>query len=140
MASNGCCLEWEQELMLFLDNELSSNRRSRVEKHVLHCSSCARFSHELQREELLLAGHLQHEVQEPVAGPVWTERVMQAIPHTATQRFRWRMTESFVDFSHFLLAEGRWHVAVALSILICVVGKLAVIRVRDVDAESFLSH
>lgn len=138
MAVKGCSLEWEQEVTLYLDRELPTSSIGRVERHVQSCEMCSRFLLQLEREEQLLAGALRHDADEFFFNMNLANQVMEALPayqpNPLVRRFQlWKQ-----QVHEFFQAEGRRHLALALSMCICVIGILFALKVGNVEEQQYL--
>ncbi len=138
MVTNGCCTEWEQEIILYLDHELSPKGRARVERHLSRCLSCARYYREIEREEYLLSGYLSHEVQPSFPENLFTDEVMNALPDSKPRTYGRKALELLLSVTRQISARDRWHVAVAASILICLAGVLVTLTMGNVPQEQFV--
>ncbi len=145
----GCCTEWEQEIYLYLDRELSPNGRERVERHLEKCECCARFYRVSEQEEQLLAGRLRHQtefdfLQEAIAG-----RVMDGIPAIQPKTLGQRMVGIGRWTAAYFRDQSHRHYALAASLLICVAGILAAMnmsgdipqnRIHFIRNDTFLPY
>jgi hypothetical protein len=132
MANKGCCIEWEQEIILYLDNELPESGRSRVEKHLRQCKYCAPLYREMERENQLMGGRLRH-LAEAGMPASFTRDVMEALPVSAVITFRSRMKENLRKTNDLVFGPARVHLAVAASLLICLFGLFVA---RDMNHSS----
>ncbi len=139
MVIKGCCTEWEQEIILYLDNELSPKSRSRVESHLSRCSSCAWFYRQLEREECLIAGHLYHETHVHLPSDEFTDEIMGNLPDSKPRTYTRKVVELMLSASREVASKGKWHVTIAASILICLAGALATLSVGHVPKEEFIN-
>jgi len=125
MADKSFNTEWEQEIGLYLDNELSESNRERVERHLKRSEASARYYRILQREEQHLAGRLRHEIQPYLKSSQFTNSVMDALPAHPTHPL-WHKIKSWSKATIvFFRTPGYSRVALAASILVCVAGILA---------------
>ena len=130
MANKGCCIEWEQETILYLDNELPDSGRSRVEKHMRQCKFCSALYREMERETQLIGGRLRHlaEVGMPDiydnrsgnCGLNFTNAVMNSLPTSSVVSLQGRVKEKIRYISEMIKGPARIHLAVAASLLICI--------------------
>lgn len=132
-------MEWEQEVALFLDNELPPGRRARLEGHLSQCAACSRFSHALQREERLLAGHIRHEAREWAPDEAFTQGVMNAVRRETAASGRNFSAKPLADWFKAQIRQSRWQATAAVSLLICAAGALAAVWVGNVEAEQFVT-
>jgi hypothetical protein len=135
MPTNGCCTEWEQEIVLYLDDELSPQGRSRVERHLSRCLSCSSFYRELEREEYLLAGRLCHEAHPFFPTDEFTDEVMNTLPVSNPRTYSRKIVELVCAVSRIAASKGHRHVAVAASILICLAGVLVTLSMGNMPQE-----
>ncbi len=132
----GCCTEWEQEIMLYMDHELSPESCERVQRHLDRCDECARFYRVFDREEQLLSGRIRHQMESAVDTDLFADLVMSDIPAfqpiTLPQRIKGYAGAAFA----YVFDPHRRHYSLAASILICVVGILFAMQVGYVTEES----
>ncbi len=131
----GCCTEWEQEIMLFMDHELSNDGSERVQHHLDRCEECARFYRIIDREEQLLSGRIRHQFEMNVDPDIIADLVMSDIPAFQPITFPQRVMGYAGTASRFLFDRNRRHYSLAASILICVMGILFAMRVGNVSDE-----
>ena len=120
MANKACCIEWEQETILYLDNELPDSGRSRVEKHLRQCKYCSALYREMERETHLIGGRLRHLAEAGIPNAVFTNDIMNALPSSAVVSLRGRVKEKIRNLAEVLTGPARIHLAVAASLLICI--------------------
>lgn len=135
----GCCTEWEQEILLYLDRELPSDGNERVQRHLERCDECARFYRIIDREEQLLSGRLRHKVEMTFDPEIISELVMNDIPAFQPITFPQRVKEQVGLAFSFLMDRNRRHYSLAASILICVVGILFAMQVGSVTDEQTIN-
>ncbi|MGC9329113.1 MAG: FecR domain-containing protein [Candidatus Hinthialibacter sp.] len=128
----GCCTEWEQEILLYMDHELSPDSCERVQRHLVRCDECARFYRIMDREEQLLSGRLRHQVELTTEPDVIADLVMRDIPAFQPITFSQRVKEQVSAAAFYLFDRDRRHYSLAASILICVFGLLLTMRVGNV--------
>ncbi len=76
-----CCFsEWEQEIWLYLDGELSSEDRLRVERHLEHCRRCREFLADVQPVEDRFSFHLQASAAAHPLPVNFTKKIMSKLP------------------------------------------------------------
>ncbi|MEW6237480.1 MAG: FecR domain-containing protein [Candidatus Omnitrophota bacterium] len=138
MNAKGCCTEWEQEIILYLDNELSSDGCGRVEKHLKRCENCANFYYGAEREERLLAGALRQQAKTGYHTLAIADNVMDALPGFQPITLSRRSKDLGLFFSQFLMDQGRRHAAIAASILVCILGMYATLQMGYVTEEPFI--
>ena len=138
MAVNGCCIEWEQEITLYLDGELPSESRSRVERHLKKCPCCSRFFYQLEREEHLLAGKIRHQAIEFLPPPDFCNRVMDALPPYVPNLLTQRLSSCWQQVREFFTSEGHRHMALAASMVICLMGILLSLQAGDVKEPHYI--
>lgn len=119
MPSQGCTQEWMQEIVLLIDNELPDCRRQQADEHISHCRSCQVFYHSALREDRLLAGRVQHESHQLT--PQFSNLVMSSIDSQTIPTLAERMIDSAKVFQRYFLGEGKWHTAVAVTIIGCLI-------------------
>ncbi|MDX9754548.1 MAG: FecR domain-containing protein [bacterium] len=139
MANKGCCVEWEQELILYLDNELPEQGCSRVKKHLRQCKYCAALYHEMERETQLIGGRLRHLADAGMPDLSFTNLVMDSLPSSTVMTIRGRSVEWGRRIRSILSGPARVHLAVAASLLICIAGIFATTLLnpdpRDITIE-----
>jgi len=138
MNGKGCCTEWEQEIILYLDNELSYDGCGRVEKHLKRCDNCAVFCHSVEREERLLAGALRQQAKTGYHALAIADNVMDALPDFQPVTLNRRFQDWGLSFSQFFLNQGRRHAAIAASILVCILGMYATMQMGYVTEEPLI--
>lgn len=126
----GCCTEWEQEIYLYLDNELSSSGRERVERHLEKCDRCSRFCRVSEQEEQLLAGRLRHQAEFDFLQEAIADCVMDGIPVLQPKTLVQRVVELGCRTAHFFYDQNHRHYALAASLMICVAGILAAMNME----------
>lgn len=119
MPNQGCTQEWMQEIVLLIDNELPESRRHQTDEHIKHCRSCHVFYHTMLREDRLLAGQVQHET--PDLQPQFSQAVMNSIEEQAVPTIVDRSNHWFKTFKLYMQGEGKWHTAVAATIIGCLI-------------------
>jgi hypothetical protein len=138
MRINCCCTEWEQEIILFLDNELSPQGHARVKKHIKKCAACAEFCRELEREEYLLSGAVRQEAESFLPADSFTDSVMKALPDSRPLDLGWKVVELVLSGSRFVWAQAVNHAAIAASLLICLIGTLVTLKMGYVKENPTL--
>lgn len=128
MADNGCCMEWEQEIVLYHDNELSPESCLRVEKHLRKCSRCSEYYTALAREERFMAGRLRHQFAAPLSNRAFTDQVMRRLPAQPLSASE-RAMEWAKEYAEWMFASGRRSVALAMTLLICALGAYWAVQV-----------
>jgi len=118
MLNQGCTQEWMQEIVLLIDNELPDCRRKQTDEHIHHCRDCQVYYHSLLREDRLLAGRIQHDTQ--ALSPSFSFEVMNSIEKQTIPSLMEKMYNRFAVMYKYMLAEGTWHTAVAVTILGCI--------------------
>ncbi len=136
MTAKGCCTEWEQEIILYLDNELSNEGMKRVDKHLTLCPLCKSFYQQMEREEILLAGVVRQETKSYIPNLAFTDQVMMNLPTSQSFTFPKALWNKTCELSDTLLEKGRRHYAVAASILICVIGIFATLNLGNVEGHT----
>ncbi len=132
MKAKGCCTEWEQEIILYLDNELPSDRCTHVEKHLERCHHCSDFYFDVEREERLLAGSLRQETKPALNSLAFVNQVMSDLPLVQPVTLSWRLREMSLTATRILFQQGYRHYAIAVSILICVLGIYATLSMGNI--------
>lgn len=88
MVHEGCFPEWEQEIWLYLDNELPEEDRIRVERHLENCRRCREFLVDIRPVEDCIRSHFHAAVAEPLPEN-FTDEVMDNLPGMVAQpRYR----------------------------------------------------
>ncbi len=134
----GCCTEWEQEILLSLDGELSPAGCERVRRHLEKCEDCARFCRVIEREEQLLSGRLRQKADLAAVPGLIANQVMDVLPSLQPITWSQRFSEQAWAAAAYCLDRNRRHYALAASMLICVVGVLFTMRVGNVEEEHFV--
>lgn len=130
MASNGCARQWEEDIILYLDGELSAEQGLEVEKHLMNCPQCAGFFNQIAREERLLAGQLLHRMESTPRPDSIAPAVMNALP-SHPQTFPQRLVRSFLSRQ----PVSRRTLAVAATLLICLVASFISMQMAPVQQE-----
>lgn len=138
MVANGCCTEWEQEIVLYLDNEISAEMGLRVEKHLRKCSECSAYYAEVAREERFLAGRIRHAVEADLPGEAFTAQVMRSLPE---QPLGWvdQVKQYVAEGGAWLMAPRQRSLAFALTLLICSIGLYFTLYVGQQTQERYLN-
>lgn len=138
MANKGCCIEWEQEVILFLDNELPESGRQRVQKHLRQCKYCSSLYHEMERETQLIGGRLRHMADSNLPSRAFTDTVMESIPSPGVATVPSTLKEwARISYEGFF-KPAQVHLAVAASLLICIAGIIAVFEMDVEPMDSFI--
>lgn len=135
----GCCTEWEQEILLYMDRELSPESSDRVQRHLERCDECARFYRIIDREEQLLSGRLRHKVEMTADPDVIADLVMRDIPAFQPINFSQRAVGHVTTALLYLMDRNRRHYSLAASILICVAGVLFALQAGTVAEEKYIN-
>lgn len=139
MAAKGCCTEWEQEVVLYHDGELSESGCARVDRHLNKCADCASFLSDLSQEELMLAGRLRRQVSAFTPGPQFSAGVMNLLEHRNPETIWTRLQHALYDLTVVTFIRSRPHMAAAISLLVCLVGALMSAQVGDVANEQYFN-
>lgn len=139
MAVNGCCTEWEQEIVLFHDDELSEAGAERVRKHIARCAACSAFSSDFIRSESLLAGSVRGMTEPFTPDDAFAGGVMAALEDRSPDTIWTRLQAWLYDQAVVTYVRTRPHMAVAISLLICLAGALFAAQVGDVADGRTLS-
>ncbi|HOJ59188.1 MAG TPA: zf-HC2 domain-containing protein [bacterium] len=134
----GCCTEWEQEIHLYIDGELSPAGCERVRRHLAKCEDCACFYRVVEREEQLLSGRLRQKVAMSAVPSLIADQVMDVIPSLQPITWGQRITKPVWAAASYCLDQNRRHYALAASMLICVIGVLLTMRIGNVEEEHFV--
>ncbi len=133
-----CSTEWEQEIILYLDNEISPSSRSRVERHLLHCAACNHYWQELEEQEKRIAGILRHEIQADLPKEEFTDRLMQSLPEPKTSLIWYRIADWIRDGVQNLFLQGWRQTALAATLLICILGTYFTLNMSNALDERFI--
>lgn len=120
MWSECCFSEWEREILLYIDNELPPEGRTRVEHHLGHCNPCGHYYEEQRRIEAELGFDLRlHQRAHPL--PLdFDEHIAGTLPRMKMLSLGQRMA-IFLE-EHWRpdawWAYTRRHAAVATSLLL----------------------
>ena len=134
----GCCTEWEQEIMLYMDHELSPDSCERVQRHLTRCEECARLYRIMDREEQLLSGRIRNQLDTTVDPETFADFVMSEIPAYQPITLPQRVMEYTGAAFNYVFDANRRHYSLAASILICVIGILFAMRVGGVTEERYI--
>ncbi len=139
MADKSFNTEWEQEIGLYVDNELPESSRERVERHLKRSEASACYYRILQREEQHMAGRLRHKIQPFLKSDQFVDSVMDSLPAHPTHPL-WHKVKSWSEAAFvFFRTPGYSRVALAVSILVCVAGILASRYLSTPEEPRFLN-
>lgn len=120
MWSEPCFSEWEEEILLYLDNELPPEGRARVELHLQRCVHCQRFMGEQRRIETELGFDLRLKQRAHSLPADFTHSVTANLPGMKPLPFvqRW-----LIAWENTWRPDDWWagicrHAAVAVSLLL----------------------
>ncbi|MDP8244964.1 MAG: FecR domain-containing protein [Candidatus Hinthialibacter antarcticus] len=139
MAVKGCCTEWEQEVVLYHDGELSESGCSRVDRHVNKCADCSAFLSELSLEESMLAGRLRRQAAPFAPDVAFSANVMYLLEHRSPETIWTRMQGWLYEMTVVTFVRSRPHMAAAISLLVCLVGALLTAQVGDVASDQYFN-
>jgi len=139
MVDNGFNTEWEQEINLYLDNELSQAGRERVEKHLDRSEASSRYYRIVQREDQLLSGRMRHELNSSFKADNFTNAVMDSLPGNPANPFVQKIKHGWEQVLAYFYADGSRRLALACSIVVCVVGILASMQFSTPDEHNFIN-
>ncbi len=80
MVPECCFSEWEQEIWLYLDGELSPEDRLRVERHLENCRRCREFLADVQPFQDRLYSHFQASAESHPLSKNFTRKIMSELP------------------------------------------------------------
>lgn len=118
-----CCFpEWEQEIWLYLDNELPEEDRIRVERHLENCRRCREFLVDIRPVESCIRSHFDAAAAHPLPEN-FTDEVINYLPSMiALPRYRslWLALGRYLTPRVIGGAMRRHPVTVAALFLLCV--------------------
>ncbi len=139
MAAKGCCTEWEQEVVLYHDGELSESGCSRVDRHLTKCAECSTFLSDLSQEESMLAGRLRRQAAPFTPNPAFSSGVMHLLKHRSPETIWTRMQGWLYEMTVVTYVRSRPHMAAAISLLLCLAGALLSAQVGDVSDDQYFN-
>ncbi len=123
MWSEACFSEWEQEILLYLDNELSPESRTRLEGHLNRCVHCRRFVEDQRRFESELGFDLRLKQRSHTLPNDFTEKIIENLPGMLPLH-RWQRLRLFWEQTwcpqHWWQFTVR-HAAVVISLFLLIV-------------------
>ncbi|MFH1738911.1 MAG: FecR domain-containing protein [bacterium] len=123
MVPECCFSEWEQEIWLYFDNELSEEQRLRVERHLEKCRRCREFVADVRPLEDRTEAHFLKACGENTLPKDFNRKVLDRLPSMVSipvHRRIWLAVRRILTIQGACLAMRRHPVTVAALILLCV--------------------